>query len=161
MSSLPRTRILFIYFFFSPYIGCKPLRLTACLVVRCNLAKSILRGENRLYFWSILFGCLSPKSILIFRINFKRSENFLLYIKIAFRKTTKHKSLYLKINYTKIESNTHLVVSWFTYFPVWMITSNILYRPLTLLTKVLYTHKWKKSKNQNQMKWEEPKNPPP
>ena len=37
------------------------------------------------------------------------SENFLLFIKITFRETIKHKSLYLKINFTKAELNMHVI----------------------------------------------------
>ena len=39
------------------------------------------------------------------RIDFGRSEKFLLSVRITFRKTTKYKSLYLKINFNKINSN--------------------------------------------------------
>ena len=39
------------------------------------------------------------KSILTFRIGFGISEKFLLFIRIIFRRTTKHKSFYVKINF--------------------------------------------------------------
>ena len=55
------------------------------------------------------------KSILVFRSDFGRSENFLLSVIIIFRETIKYKLLCLKINSnqdkidtTKIEPNTHL-----------------------------------------------------
>ena len=42
-----------------------------------------------------MFGCILSKSILTSRIDFGRSENFLLFVKITFKGITKHKSLYL------------------------------------------------------------------
>ena len=56
----------------------------------------------------MLFNFYCLKSIIASRINSGRSENFLLYIKIIFRGTIKYKSLYFKINFTKVEPNTHL-----------------------------------------------------
>ena len=52
-----------------------------------------------------MFDLIKLKSILISRINFGRSEIFLFYIRITFRRTTKYKSLYLKINSNQINSN--------------------------------------------------------
>ena len=52
-----------------------------------------------------MFGLSRPKSIFISRIDYGRSENILLSIRITFKKTTKHKSLYLKINFNQINSN--------------------------------------------------------
>ena len=46
----------------------------------------------------MMFGYLLSESILISRIDSGRSENFLLSVKITFKKTTKYKLLYLKIN---------------------------------------------------------------
>ena len=62
-----------------------------------------------------MFGFILPESILASRIDSRRSENFLLFVRITFRGTAKHKSLYLKINYnqinsTKTEPNMHLVL---------------------------------------------------
>ena len=45
---------------------------------------------------------LLPKSIQASRIDFGRSENFLLSVRIIFKGITKYKSLYLKINSNKI-----------------------------------------------------------
>ena len=45
-----------------------------------------------------MFGFKNSKSIPVSRIDFEKSENFLFYIRIIFRETTKYKSLYLKIN---------------------------------------------------------------
>ena len=45
---------------------------------------------------------LLPKSIQASRIDFGRSENFLLSVRIIFKGITKYKSFYLKINSNKI-----------------------------------------------------------
>ena len=52
-----------------------------------------------------LFGYIPLKSILISKIDFKRSENFLLSVRITFREIIKYKSFYLKINSNHINSN--------------------------------------------------------
>ena len=52
-----------------------------------------------------MFDFIRLKSIFIFRINFKKSEIFLFYIKTIFRKIIKHKLLYLKINSNQINCN--------------------------------------------------------
>ena len=54
-----------------------------------------------------MFDLSKSKLILVATINSEKSENFLLFIRIIFKETTKHKSLYLKINFTKVEPNTH------------------------------------------------------
>ena len=54
-----------------------------------------------------MFGYPLLKSILDIKIDSERSEIFLFYIKITFKNTTKYKSLYLKINSTKVEPNTY------------------------------------------------------
>ena len=51
-----------------------------------------------------MFGFKKSKSILVSRIDSERSEYFLRSVRITFRGTTKHKSLYLKINSNKINS---------------------------------------------------------
>ena len=96
----------------------------ACLEKLSAPLESILNRQN--WFWSNfgLFGYICLESILVFRIDSRRSENFLLSIRITFRGTTEHKSLYLKINSiqinsvesilsrinsTKAEPNTHVV----------------------------------------------------
>ena len=65
--------------------------LIACLEILSAALKSILNGQNR--FWSNfeLFGYICLESILVSRIDSGRSENFLLYVRITFRGTTKHK----------------------------------------------------------------------
>ena len=47
----------------------------------------------------MMFDFKKSKLILISRINFDKSKNFLLSVKITFKKTTKYKSLYLKIKF--------------------------------------------------------------
>ena len=63
-----------------------------------GLPKSIL-----IKFCVFDFSC--SESIFISRIDSRISENFLLYIRITFRGTTKYESLYLKINSNQINSN--------------------------------------------------------
>ena len=50
----------------------------------------------------MIFSYTLPELILISRINFGRSKNFLLFIRITFREIIKYKLLYLKINSNQI-----------------------------------------------------------
>ena len=59
------------------------------LVARCNLPKSIMRGEIRFWPVFLLFDYILPESILASKIDFRRNKNFLLYVKITFTETTK------------------------------------------------------------------------
>ena len=52
----------------------------------------------------MMFGFSLPKSILTSRIDYERSKIFLLSVRVTFKKTTKYKLLYLKINSNKINS---------------------------------------------------------
>ena len=52
-----------------------------------------------------IFSFRKSKSIITFKINFRKSENFLLSVKITFRGTNKHKSFYFKINSNQINFN--------------------------------------------------------
>ena len=78
------------------------------------------------------------KSIVTSKIDFGRIKNLLFYVRITFRKTTKHKSLYFKINYNKINSdrinsintkrNTHLM-------HVWKVIKTALFQNYALLIR--------------------------
>ena len=71
-----------------------------CLVARCNLGKLMMKQQNRLCLFFVLFDCLSLESILAFKIDYGRSENFLLFVRTTFRGIIQYyKSLYLKINF--------------------------------------------------------------
>ena len=50
----------------------------------------------------MLFGFKLLESIFISKIEFERSEIFLLFVRITFREIIKYKSLYLKINSNQI-----------------------------------------------------------
>ena len=52
----------------------------------------------------MMFDFSFPESILEARIDYEKSENFLLFARITFKGTTKYKSLYLRINSNKIHS---------------------------------------------------------
>ena len=54
----------------------------------------------------MMFGFSLPKLIFISRIDFGKNKFFLFSVRITFRETIKYKSLYLKINSTKIKLNT-------------------------------------------------------
>ena len=83
----------------------KNRRFTACLGALPEPLESILVEQNWFCASFTLFGLKGWKSIIVSRIDSVRSENFLLSIIITFRGTTKHKSLYLKINSNQINFN--------------------------------------------------------
>ena len=62
-------------------------------------------GQNRLCRVFVLFDYSLSESIIVSRINSGRSKKILLSVRITFKRTTKHKSLYLKINYNQINFN--------------------------------------------------------
>ena len=76
-----------------------------CVKIRWYLLESILLFKIDFQIL-IIFNFYYLKLIIIFRINFIRSKFFLFFIKINFKKITKYKSLYVKINSIKIKSNT-------------------------------------------------------
>ena len=64
--------------------------------------KIVFGNQNRFWPIFVMFGCIFLESILASKINFGRSEIFLLFVSITFRGTTKYKLFYLKINSNKL-----------------------------------------------------------
>ena len=73
-------------------------------VVETDMAIIIACLGARLPPPELMFGYSLSESILTSRIDSGRSENLFLFVRITFKKTTKHKSLYLKINSNQINS---------------------------------------------------------
>ena len=72
----------------------------------------IIGGLNRLNEIFVLFDYLLSESIFVFKTDSGRSKFFLLSVRIIFKGTTKYKSILTKsiifrINFIKVERNTH------------------------------------------------------
>ena len=79
-------------------------QISMCLGARLGSLELIMEPRIDFRGFFMMFDYSFLESILVFRNEFGRSEKFLFSVRITFKKTTKHKSLYLKINSDKIHS---------------------------------------------------------